>query len=115
MDVEYNLLYSTFSLETHSVNPNQMIEYHEVATVKPLRGYEDPDTLIFMAVNYLWRATDLILKSFFPTKQLSFSMFIMTQPKGTMCKLTEEQLQFFKKTDPQLFDKLVEQSEIPSS
>jgi hypothetical protein len=93
-----------------------MIEYHEgIATLKPLRGYVDPDTLIFMAVTYLWRATDLILKSFFPTKQLSFSMFIMTQQKGTMCKLTDEQLLFFKKTDPQLFDKLVEQSEIPSS
>jgi len=32
-------------------------------------------------ITYLWRATDLILKPFSPTKQLSFSMFIMTQQK----------------------------------
>jgi len=75
-------LYSTYSVETHSVNANKMIEYHErIVTLEPLRGYKDPEILIFMAITYLWRATDLILKSFFPTKQLSFSMFIMTQQK----------------------------------
>lgn len=76
MEAEYETLYSIYSQETHSTNAMRLLEHRDgISYFKPLRAYEDPDTIISMASTYLWRATDLTLRKLFPEKQSAFHLY----------------------------------------
>lgn len=78
LEAEYETLYSIYSKETHSMNAIQLLENRDGRSYfKPLRTYEDPKTIVNMATNYLWKATDLILENLFPDKRLAFLIYSM--------------------------------------
>jgi len=90
MQAEYEILYSTYSHETHTINAMEMIEHRQGESFfKPLRSYTDPGTLISMATTFLWTATELVLKSFFSEEQIKFNEYCLENHITTPSILAE--------------------------
>lgn len=106
MQAEYELLYSVYSLEIHTINAMEMIEHRQGKSFyTPLRSYTDPETLIVMAKTFLWTATDLILKAFFSAEQMNFNGYCLKNHITTPSILAE--LEKIRKANPSAYDEAV--------
>lgn len=106
MEAEYEVIYSIYSDETHSTNAMNMLETQSgKGYFKPLRTYNDPETIISTATTFLWRATDVILQKFFPEHQLPFSVYSLVNQGSSI--LIKDHLEELRLSDPDGYEKAV--------